>query len=212
MPGRNLTRLFVEESYYHIYNRGVNKRKIFLDKEDYTFFTGLFHRYIDQTPTNDSKGRPYRWLGDQVELLSYCLMPNHYHLLVYQEETRAISELLLSLGTAYTMYFNKKYNRRGPLFESAYRASLISSDTYLQHISRYIHLNPKQFRTWPYSSYSAYLAEVIPGGPPGITPSWLHPDRILELFESNKEYKEFVNDYESLKREMDELKGELAGY
>jgi putative transposase len=203
MPVRNLTRFFTDNSYYHVYNRGVNKRKIFLDEEDYLFFTNLFHRYIDRKPTQDSKGRDYRWLGDQVELVAYCLMPNHFHLLVYQHTVQATTDLLLSIGTAYTMYFNKKYKRRGPLFESTYKASMITNDAYLQHVSRYIHLNHKNFNKWPYSSLSSYLH-------PGVTPGYLHPERVTEQFRDTREYAEFVNDYEAMQRELEHIKHELA--
>lgn len=202
MPGKNLARQFVPESYYHIYNRGVNKRKIFLDAKDYSFFSGLFARHLSPKPQNDAKGREYLWLRNNITVAAYCWMPNHFHLLIYQNEERDMARLMMSVCTAYTMYFNKKYKRRGPLFENNYRASLISEDVYLQHISRYIHLNPAGYKTYRYSSYLDYIKEP--------SQKWISPGIILDLFRSKKEYRSFVADYKSARDELSVLKHELA--
>lgn len=202
MPGKNLTRVFVSESHYHLYNRGINKARIFLDAEDYTYFERLLRRHLSSETQTDALGRQYKSLSDEVQLEAYCLMPNHFHLLVYQQVEHGIVDLMMSIATAYTMYFNRKYERRGPLYESTYRASLIDEDAYLEHISRYIHLNPKQYKSWPYSSYQAYLATE--------NVDWLHPERILAMFSSKREYRQFVNEYESAKEAIDLIKHELA--
>ena len=202
MPGKNLARQFAAESYYHVYNRGVNKRKIFVDIEDYKFFSALFGRHLGPKPTQDAKGREYLWMRKDIEVLAYCWMPNHFHLLVYQQEERDLLRLMMSVCTAYTMYFNKKYKRRGPLFENNYRASLISEDIYLQHISRYIHLNPKSYKSWSYSSYKDYVGQP--------QKEWLNPARILELFGSKKQYARFVAEYQETHDELDIIKHELA--
>jgi putative transposase len=178
---------------------------IFKDDADYMFFQSLFARYIDFKPQTDSRSRPYPHMREQIELQAYCLMPNHIHLLVYQREETAISRFMLSLMTAYTMYFNKKYNRRGPLFENQYRAVLIVRDDYLQHISRYIHLNHAQYKTWRYSSYMAYKQGLA-------APTWLNPTPILEMFDSPQQYTDFVNDYEDAQRALEEIKHDLANY
>lgn len=177
-----------------------------MDTEDYEFFLSLMNRHLCSAPSKDKNGRTYPHFRPQVSLLAYCLMPNHYHFLFFQKENpEALSKLMASIATAYTMYFNRKYKRRGPLFENRFKASAIYSDAYLQHITRYIHLNPSKFKSWPYSSYADYLN-------PTACPDWLDPLPILDLFDSQKQYTQFVQDYEGLHRELDTLKHELANY
>ena len=106
-----------------------------------------------------------------------------------------------SVLTAYTMYFNRKYKRRGSLFESTYKAVPIIDDVQLTHITRYIHLNHSKFRTWSHSSYGDYL---------GLARQWIVPEPILELFDSKQKYKEFIDDYEAMQRLRDTIKAELA--
>lgn len=204
MPSRNLEKIYLNEAYYHLYNRGVDKQAIFRDKEDYVVFLNLLKRYLDNEPTKDKKGREYDWLHDEAELLSYCLMPNHYHLLIYQHEPEAMTRLLRRVITSYTTYFNDKYQRVGYLFQSRFKASMITRDDYLQHISRYIHLNPANYKDWEFSSLDYYLGKKKAG--------WIRPSRILDLFPSNKTYENFVADYAGHKAVADELEKELAGF
>lgn len=113
-----------------------------------------------------------------------------------------MSRLMRAVIMEYTRYYNKKYNTSGSLLESTYKASRITSDAYLLHISRYIHLNPKNWRRYPYSSVHAYF---------GIgSPSWLQPQRIIELFESLPVYADFLDDGEGYKKSLAEIKPELA--
>ncbi|MES2971870.1 MAG: transposase [Patescibacteria group bacterium] len=179
----------------------MNKRRIFLDDQDYAVFLNLLKRYLDTKPVEDEKGREYEWLHDRMELLAFVLMPNHWHMLVFQEDAQAITRLLMGVGTSYTTYFNKKYKRIGPLFQDRYKASHITQDNYLLHISRYIHLNPKNYKSWEFSSLSYYNSNKTAG--------WMRPERILELFEG-KDYMSFVADYEEQREIMDKLKYELA--
>lgn len=95
-----------------------------------------------------------------------------------------------SVLAAYTSYFNKKYGRRGSLFESTYKAVLIGNDTQLMHITRYIHLNHAEYRTWCHSSYSDYFSSK--------PRAFIDPRPIFEIFASLKQYREFVDDYASL--------------
>ena len=201
MPSRNTIKTYADESYYHIYNRGVNKRLIFLDDKDYRVFLNLFKRYLSLSPTKDNKSREYEHLRGRVELLAYCLMPNHIHILVYVQEAKALSRLLSGVMTSYSMYFNKRYKRVGPLFQGRFKASLVSQDQYLLHISRYIHLNPSDYKNYRYSSLYDYLGKR--------RTIWLQPKRILELFQHDS-YETFVSDYEEMKRELDSIKSELA--
>ena len=202
MPSRNIEKFYIPDTYYHLYNRGVNKRRIFLDEEDYSVFLNLLKRYLDTQPVKDKRGREYKWLYPELELLAFCLMSNHFHLLIYQYKSDSITSLVRPVATAYTMYFNKKYKRRGPLFESRYRASIINRDEYLQHISRYIHLNPEGYSKWEFSSLPYYLKNKKAG--------WVRPNRILDLFSSQNEYSNFVDDYVDYKKTLDSIKAELA--
>lgn len=204
MPSRNVIKIDIPSSYYHVYARGASRREIFLDNQDYRYFLALFARYLSLEEQRDTSGRPYAHLRDEVELLAYCLMPNHFHLLLYQHSERMVSTLMRSVMTSYSHYFNKKYDRTGSLFETRYKSSRISSDEYLMHISRYIHLNPEDWQTWPYTSYLAYAGE-------SFIPEWLNISRVNDLFTTREKYLEFVADYEDNQRMRDIIKHELAG-
>ena len=201
MPGKNLIRSYAPQSYYHIYNRGVNKQEIFRDKEDYAVFLSLVKRYLGDKIVKRSNGTPNLNFYDDISLLAFCLMSNHFHFMVYQgDNERAITEFIRSLITSYGMYFNKKYNRVGALFQQRYRAVLIGDDSYLLHISRYIHLNPKDYMNYEWSSLPYYLGYK--------QASWVKPGQVLELFDDN--YISFVRDYKSTKDEIDTYKHLLA--
>lgn len=202
MPTRNRVKVYIPDSYYHVYSRGVNKRLIFKEESDYSVFLNLLKRYLAKESLTDRFNRPYENLSNKVTLLAFCLMPNHFHLLLYQKHESGMTDLLHRVLTSYTNYFNKKYNRRGPLFQDVYKASLVSSDEYLQHISRYIHLNPKDWRNWDFSSLDYYLRRM--------KSNWLDPSAVLESFKDQKEYLDFISDYKDYKRSLEALKSELA--
>jgi putative transposase len=202
MPSRNIEKIFLPDTYYHVYNRGVNKRRIFLDEQDYAVFLNLFKRYLSKMPVKDLKGREYPWLHNDMQLLSFCLMPNHFHLLVFQVRETAIKKLLHGVCTAYTRYFNEKYQRVGPLFQSRYKASMITSDAYLQHISRYIHLNPRDYLAWPYSSLPYYLGSK--------DADWVNPAKITGLFGTPQRYLDFLADEKDYLASLAQVESELA--
>lgn len=203
MPSRNVLKVDIPQSFYHIYARGASRQSIFREPSDHFVFIELFRRYLSDEEIKDSAGIPYVKLDDDIELLCYCLMSNHFYLLVYQIHEHAMQRLMRGVMTAYSRYFNKKYQRSGSLFESRYKASLVSNDTYLMHISRYIHLNPRQWQTYPYSSLKNYMAEC--------DDDWLREGRILELFTNHQAYTEFISDYESVKESLELIKHDLAG-
>lgn len=203
MPSKNRVKQYTEDSYYHIYNRGVNRGLIFKEDEDYGAFLNLFKRYLSKEPVLDNKKREYPWLHKDIKLLAYCLMPNHFHLLVYQADQEAMQKLMRGVCTSYTRYFNKKYNRVGHLFQDIYKASRISSDAYLLHISRYIHLNPEDYANWSYSSLGYYL-----GNKSG---EWIDPEQILSLFE-DESYQEFLKSYQYDKSKDTDYISELADH
>lgn len=202
MATRNTLKLFIADHYYHLYNRGLNKDELFRDDVDYRYFEGLLQRHISIAPTADSNGKLYLFLRPEIDLVSYCLMPNHFHMLVYIRTDSAATRLMRSVITAYTMYFNRKYKRRGPLYENRFKAVPIVAEDQLMHITRYIHLNHWDYKSWPWSSYRDYLAEH--------PRNWIAPQSILELFDSTQKYQEFVDDYNQLQREREELKKSLA--
>lgn len=214
MPAKNTIKTFVKDGYYHIYNRGVEKRIIFADTQDYKVFLKYLKEYLSP-PSNIENlktaiivqgtslkkiVRQHKNYNDKIILVAYCLIPNHFHLLINQKETRIMENFMKSLVTRYSMYFNKKYNRVGPLFQGIYKAALISDDSYLLHLSRYIHLNPKEYTknlVDTYSSYADFLGSR--------KAKWINPKIILDFFNKDvaqglkkiNSYKDFVEKYEA---------------
>ncbi|MAJ97033.1 hypothetical protein CL644_02380 [bacterium] len=148
---------FVEGEYYHVYNRGVERRKIFTSVSDYQRFLLLLLlgntqqavRISDLNRHYSAQGRSLRDVFSEeipqntlVDVLSYCLMPNHVHLIIREKEDDGISKFMSKVMTGYSMYFNKKYERSGALFQGRFQAKHIDSDFYFRHIFSYIHLNP----------------------------------------------------------------------
>ena len=191
MPALNVVKQYVIDGYYHVYNRGVEKRDIFLDQQDYSVFLRFLKEYL--LPLNhpdlktlqgfNPRRRPKNY-SDQITLLAYCLMPNHFHLFIKQKTHDGLKQFMTALGTNYVMYFNHKNDRVGPLFQGVYKAALIAEEPYYLHISRYIHRNPRSItrvqplHTYPYSSYRYFLNEKAP--------DWLHPHEILSMFRSGQ--------------------------
>ena len=209
MPGRNTVRIYAKDTYYHVYNRGVEKRKIFLDESDYATFLNLLKRYLGQEDAKDRFGRPYKDLSQAVELLAFCLMPNHIHLLIFQKQIGGITNLMQRLLSSHSSYFNKKYNRAGVLFQSRFKATNLDNDSYFWHISRYIHLNPTNLgidlNDYTYSSYPYYVGK--------FKASWIKPNKILQAHREHKSsYEEFVKDFYDYKKTLDEIKWQLADY
>lgn len=202
MPSRNVQKPDVADSYYHVYARGASKQPIFLEPADYDYFISLFSRYLSSKPKQDKLGINYPHLYGRIELLSYCLMSNHFHLLIYQYEQGSMSQLMRSIMTSYSRYFNFKYKRTGSLYEDTYKASLINADSYLTHISRYIHLNPRYWQRYRYSSIRNYIDNR--------DDEWLLKDKVMEQFLGADDYRMFLEDYTEQKTILDELKYELA--
>lgn len=195
MPHKNVIRQFMADGTYHCYNRGVEKRQIFMDEMDYGVFLNRLKQMLSDPselePTDQEHIKSY--FGD-ITLITYCLMPNHFHLLLHQQTANAIAEFMRTLSTSYTMYFNQRYDRVGPLFQGRYKAKLLNDDAYWQHISRYIHLNPYRIHpdieSFPYSSMQFMKT-------PEKCPSWLHPQDGMGLCETYQQYREFVYTYAS---------------
>ncbi len=202
MASRNILRVDVADSYCHVYIRGISKQKVFLEPVDYNYFLSLFRRYLSGDESLRSNGLSYEDLSDSVEVLAYCLMTNHFHLLVYQVSQGSMARLMQRVLGTYGRYFNNKYRCSGPVFESRYKASRITSDEYLMHISRYIHLNPDNWADYPYSSIKAYTG--------GDKVCWLSSERIADLHGSPEKYLEFVQDYKTTRDDLAVIKHVLA--
>lgn len=200
MPIRNVNKEYVADNYYHIYNRGVNKADIFRDRRDYLYFLNLLKRYLGKETLRRKDHALYPNFHNQVELLAYCLMPNHFHLFIYQHDAEAIKNLMKSLGVAYGMYFNKRYKRLGPLFQQTYKAVRITDDGQLLHITRYIHMNPTNYRSYEWTSLPYYIGNKHA--------TWLRPARLRDLFDGD--YLQFLKEYEGRRAELKSIKEELA--
>lgn len=200
MPIRNTTKQYDAPAFYHVYNRGAGNLQIFLDDMDRSKFLSLFARHLDPAASGrTTSGMEYDKFN--IELVAYCLMGNHFHLLVFQEsDPQALTRLMRSVATAYTMYFNRKYKRYGHLFQSVFKASHITDESYLLHVSRYIHMNPRRYLQYRWSSICFFLDKEAP--------AWLNPSRVNTL--TPMQYKEFLRSYEGKKAEVELLKGELA--
>lgn len=210
MPAKNKIKEYHENGYYHLYNRGVEKRVIFADKQDESVFLSYLKEYLlpkdpdnllqimgDSTSTSQQKADAKKLIrmnnfSDQFDLLAYCLMPNHFHLLVKQTVPRTIEMFMRSLCTRYVQYFNHRHDKRvGGLFQDTYKAVLIDSEEHLLHLSRYIHLNPLKkgltLKECPQpSSYTNYLGIIKQG--------WVKPQEILSYFAKSgtNSYSSFV--------------------
>ncbi len=202
MPSRNTIKNDVAESYYHVYARGNNKQIIFLEAKDFIYFEKLLARYLSTVPLTSKEGFVYPNYNTQMNLLAYCLMSNHFHLLIYQADVGTMTKFMRSVMTSYSLYFNLKYKRTGRLFESRYKASRISNQDYLEHISRYIHLNPRYWKNYLFSSFQYYKS--------GVYPEWLQPEKIMILFGNPGAYQAFLEDYEDHKQMLKEIKQELV--
>jgi len=135
--------------YYHIYNRGTEKRNIFSHPRDYERFLALMFLCNGEVQVHlRHQGRTLAEVLDidrgkpLVEICAYCLMPNHFHFLLHEVQEEGISRFMQKLITGYTMYFNRRHERTGALFQGKYKATHADSDQYLSYLISYIHLNP----------------------------------------------------------------------
>jgi len=197
MPRRIIP--FANNELYHIYNRGVEKREIFTQPRDYKRFLKAcyYYQFLGSTQSfskfSKSQLNTFKSLNENklVEIICYCLMPNHFHFLIRQLKSNGASIFISHLTNSYTKYFNTKYIRIGPLLQGTFKALIVESDEQFIHLSRYIHLNPivsglvKDLSQYPWSSYHEYMQGK------GMICS---VNEILNLFPSVDEYKEFIED------------------
>ena len=152
MANRNHT--LTTGEYYHVYSRGNSKQNIFLDEQDYVIFQQLLYlmNMQNRISLRQAGTSPYQYerTTQLVSVGVYSLMPNHVHILIKQTKDGGISKFTQKVFTGYSMYFNKKYNRTGGLFEGAFKSKHVINDVYLKYLYTYIHLNPVKIidSTW----------------------------------------------------------------
>jgi REP element-mobilizing transposase RayT len=160
---------FVPGQYYHVFNRGVEKRAIFQDRTDWERFRNLLYLCNSQKALIYKliQGDPLEWeRGETItSMVAYALMPNHFHIIAREDEDGGLSKFLSKVTTSYSMYFNTKYERSGPLMNRPFRARHITNDEYFRWVISYVHLNPLSpgisdreyaLRTYDFSSYVDY--------------------------------------------------------
>jgi REP element-mobilizing transposase RayT len=176
MPHRKIE--FRQGQYYHVYNRGVGRQSIFREESNYLYVLGLLKLYCSEL---------------DVAVIAYCLMPNHYHLLLRQDGDEPVGLIPQRVFNSYTKAYNKRYDRIGTLFEGRYRAICVDNDSYLLHLCRYVHANPvkdalvSRLEDWPYSNFFEWV---------GMRSGAL-VDRsfVTEHFSEIGDYVQFVSDY-----------------
>jgi len=208
--------------YYHIFNRGVNKQLIFHDNIDRTRF--LFIVLYFQSPVvlqnisrsvksfvkhsvfNIDKETEQKIIKDKfIELISFCLMPNHFHFIIKEVKENGIAKYMQRVLNSYTKYYNTRYNKSGHLFQGPYKAVHVEDNKQLLHLSSYIHRNPRELKEWfnkesnyQWSSYQDFVNK-------NRFEKLLVFDIISEQFKSKNEYNEFVktSNTKLLKEELD---------
>jgi putative transposase len=202
---------FSVDEYYHVYSRGVDKREIFMDDEDKERFLRLLYlsnstKAIRVSSFNHLSYKDIDREDTKTAIGAYCLMPNHFHLLIRETTSDGISGFMGKLLTSYSMYFNKKYKRTGTLFESTFRARHVDNDNYLKYLFAYIHLNPVKLidskwkengitdkksaeeflKNYRYSSYEEYMDTEREEG--AILTRGVFP----EYFEDSQSFNTFI--------------------
>jgi len=227
---------FVNEEYYHIYNRGVDKRTIFeyyedLDRflesmEEFNVIEPIGSIYLNNLNLNNKKLRSSasqtfsrKKISNEklVDFVCYCLNPNHYHFLLQQLVDDGIPKFMHRLGTGYTNYFNKKYKRNGSLCQGKYQAIHIGSNEYLLHLSAYVNLNYKvhgleKLRSSASQLFKSSWDEYVGNGNRNKREDFCEKDIILDQFGSAEDYKGFAEDSLERIKENKQIKKFLIEY
>lgn len=220
MPYR--TTPFVTNQIYHVFNRSIASQPIFTDGGDYGRVLELVNYYRFKKPP--LRFSHYKRLSKEqkrefetsfminkspmLEILAYCIMPNHVHFLLQPKINNAVSDFMRNLQNSYSKYFNTKHKRTGSLFQFMFKAVRIETDEQLIHVSRYIHLNPVtsyiievgDLEGYKWSSFKDYVL--------GIN-SFVSKEMVLSHFKSIQEHKKFVFDQAEYQRELGKIKHAL---
>jgi REP element-mobilizing transposase RayT len=204
---------FVDNEYYHVFNRGVDKREIFIEPRDSERFFQCMEKFNTTEPIGSIFEDSFRKepLGRKtpklVNFICYCINPNHYHFVLEQISDRGIEKFMQKLGTGYTNYFNKKYKRTGSLFQGKFKSVHVDSNEYLLFLSAYVNLNNEAHKIESRLSnlfVKSSWEEYVFGG----VKNFCTKDIILNQFNNREEYKNFAK--EALvnikeKKEMEKL-------
>lgn len=208
MPSRYLP--FVNGQYYHLFNRGVAKMPIYLNKGDYSRFvrTMVYYQIADPKPRfsifSEDKFNMVDKSQKIVEIICYCLMPNHFHFLIKQLKDGGICEFVSKISNSHARYFNIKNKRVGPILQGEFKAVLVEDDNQLLHVNRYIHLNPvasfitQDLENYPWSSYPEYIGKN--------NQNICEKEEILSFFPSIEAYKQFVLDQKDYAQTLERIK------
>jgi len=197
---------------YHILNRSVQKLPIFQGKRECNFFLEAMEYYLQVEPpvkfslykTNKDRFSIKKDENFLVKVVAYCLMPNHFHLILKQLAEEGIKKYIQRLTNSFAHYYSKKYESSGHLFGGNFKAVHVGSDEQLWHLSRYLHLNPvsgylvENPEDYPFSSYGIYLGEK--------KSNFVDPSLVMENFSSPGKYKSFVEDRKDYQRVLEEIK------
>lgn len=208
----------VTGEYYHIFNRGVARQPTFLTKHDYkqALLTLSYYRFVkppirlsrfkslSQEQRNDIQNSLLKSIK-HVEIISFVLMPNHFHCLLQQTADKGISIFLSQFTNSYTRYFNTKHDRVGPAYQGVFKAVRIESDEQLLYVNRYIHLNPIASAVVKENGLFAYPWSSLPDYIRGES-SLIWMDPILGHFSSVDKYKEFILDQLDYAKTLEQIK------
>jgi len=213
--------IFANGEFYHIFNRGVDKRDIFSDQSDLQRFFQSMNEFNTIDPIgsifeNRFKDQNNNQLGRQasklVNFVAYCLNPNHFHFILEQIENNGIEKFLHRLGTGYSKYFNNRYKRSGALFQGKFKSIHVDSNEYLLHLSVYVNLNDKQdslgrlASKLSKSSWDEYLGKGDP------CEYFCEKNIILGQFPSIDDYEKFaLGSLEGIKQRKQQEK-EMKGF
>lgn len=198
---------------YHVFNHSVGRMPIFRGARECGLFLEAMKFYLQPNPPTrfsiyrTARGKFSIQLNERlVTVICYCLMPNHFHITLRQEEDDGIKKFIQRVSNSFAHYFNLKYDKRGHVFEGNFKSVHVEKDEQLVHLSRYIHLNPVTAYLvenpiyYPYSSYKAFIGEE--------TLDFVDPTLVLQQFPSREEYKKFVlsqKDYQRAVKEIEHL-------
>ena len=204
---------------YHVFNRGIDRRTVFTSKKDFDRFQRLikFYRHKNipirfsqvMQQSEDIRESTLRNIHESerlVDILTYCIMPNHFHFLLKQNSNNGIATFISNITNAYTKYFNTRTKREGPLFQGVFKAVLIESDEQLVHVSRYIHLNPTTSSIIPTEQLNSYLWSSYPEYIKLSNEDISESSFVLGLFKSVKDYEKFVMDQVEYAKQLDAIK------
>lgn len=174
----------VADSLYHVFNRRDDQAVVFCDEEDKGVFEDGLRRFIRPDLFTDRRGRRATERETDITLLAYCVLDNHYHLVMRQLAADAMSRLMQSLMSSYAQHFNRKYERSGSLFDGPYQARPVLSTRHLKKLIAYVHANPESPRDYRWSGHRFYKDEQLDAGT-----SWFDAAEGLRVYGSVAEYR-----------------------